>query len=132
MLHWFKRHNGWSGWAFYLLFYTGLVSVFFPGVIFILAAGYLFGFWRGLLVIWVGGAVGQALAFLLARYLLRDWVEPLVARKWKHWTYVDRALEQEGWKLVLLLRLSPLIPYNLLNIAMATTSIHFWCAGWGA
>lgn len=39
---------------------------------------------------------------------------------------VDRAIEMEGWKLLLLCRLSPLIPYNLLNVAMASTKIHFW------
>lgn len=85
----------------------------------------MFGFWRGLLAVWIGGAVGQALAFLLARYLLRDWVESFIQQKWKKWKYIDAALENDGWKLVLIMRLSPIIPYNLLNIAMATTSIHF-------
>jgi len=69
--------------------------------------------------------VGQALAFLLARYLLRDWVETFINNKWKKWKYIDAALEKDGWKLVLIMRMSPIIPYNLLNIAMATTSIHF-------
>ena len=90
-----------------------------------MGAGFIFGFWRGLLAVWIGGAVGQALAFLLARYLLRDWVETFVQRKWKKWKYIDKAIEIEGWKLVLIMRCSPVIPYNLLNIAMATTSIHF-------
>lgn len=70
--------------------------------------------------------MGQALAFLLARYLLRDWVENFIRSKWKKWKYIDAAIENEGWKLVLVMRLSPIIPYNLLNIAMATTSMHFW------
>ena len=74
---------------------------------------------------WIGGAIGQALAFLLARYLLRDWVENFIRSKWKKWKYIDAAIENEGWKLVLIMRLSPVIPYNLLNIAMATTSMHF-------
>jgi len=39
-------------------------------------------FWKGLLAVWVGGALGQAGAFLLARYLVRDWVSDYVARKW--------------------------------------------------
>ena len=41
-------------------------------------------------------------------------------------TQVDRAMELEGWKLLLLCRLSPLLPYNVLNIVMASTKIHFW------
>mgnify|MGYP001810287193 CR=1 FL=1 len=48
--------------------YTVVVSLFLPGVVLILGAGFIFGFWRGLLAVWAGGAVGQALAFLLARW----------------------------------------------------------------
>ena len=106
-------------------FYTGIVALYFPGIVFIMGAGFVFGFWRGLLAVWIGGAVGQALAFLLARYLLRDWVESFVQHKWKKWKYIDAAIENDGWKLVLIMRMSPIIPYNLLNIAMATTSMHF-------
>lgn len=47
--------------------YTVMVALFLPGVVLILGAGFVFGFWRGLLAVWAGGAVGQALAFLLAR-----------------------------------------------------------------
>jgi uncharacterized membrane protein YdjX (TVP38/TMEM64 family) len=102
------------------------VALFLPGVVFILGAGFIFGFWRGLLAVWIGGSVGQALAFLLARYLLRDWVEGFVRSKWRRWKFIDGAIENEGWKLVLIMRLSPIIPYNLLNVAMATTSMPFW------
>jgi uncharacterized membrane protein YdjX (TVP38/TMEM64 family) len=126
ILHWFKKRNGWDGWGIFIGFYTGIVALFIPGVVFILGSGFIFGFWRGLLAVWIGGAVGQALAFLLARYLLRDWVENFVRKKWSKWEYIDAAIENEGWKLVLVLRLSPIIPYNLLNIAIATTSMHFW------
>lgn len=77
---------------------------------------------------WIGGAVGQALAFLLARYLLRGWVESTIKGRWKKWEYIDKAIENDGWKLVLIMRFSPIIPYNLLNIAMATTSMPFWQA----
>ena len=125
ILEWFKKRSGWGGWGAYLGIYTAIVALFIPGVVFIMGAGFVFGFWRGLLAVWLGGSIGQALAFLLARYLLRDWVESFVNNKWKKWKYIDAALEKDGWKLVLIMRLSPIIPYNLLNIAMATTSIHF-------
>jgi len=126
ILAWFKNRNGWGGWGVYVGFYTAIVALYFPGVVFIMGAGFVFGFWRGLLAVWIGGAIGQALGFLLARYLLRDWVESFVHQKWKKWKYIDAAIEHDGWKLVLIMRLSPIIPYNLLNIAMATTSMHFW------
>ena len=46
--------------------------------------------------------------------------------KWKKWDVLDRAIQEEGWKLLLLLRLSPAVPYNVLNIAMALTGMNFW------
>lgn len=49
----------------------------------------------------------------------------MLRAKWKKWDILDTAIEREGWKLLLLLRLSPMVPYNLLNIAMATTKMHF-------
>ena len=59
------------------------------------------------------------------RYLLRDAMASMLRAKWKKWDILDTAIEREGWKLLLLLRLSPMVPYNLLNIAMATTKMHF-------
>lgn len=126
ILRWFQRRNSWGGWGVFVGMYTLLVALFIPGVAFIMGAGFVFGFWKGLLAVWIGGAVGQALAFLLARYLLKDWVETFVRGRWQKWEYIDKAIELEGWKLVLIMRLSPIIPYNLLNVAMATTRIKFW------
>ncbi|KAL6769331.1 hypothetical protein ACKKBG_A30590 [Auxenochlorella protothecoides x Auxenochlorella symbiontica] len=126
LLRWFQSRNNWGGWGIFLGMYTALVAVFLPGVVFIMGAGFVFGFWKGLLAVWIGGAIGQALAFLLARYLLRDWVEATLRGRWRKWEVLDRAIEHDGWKLVLIMRMSPIIPYNLLNIAMATTSMPFW------
>lgn len=126
ILAWFQRHSGWGGWGIFIPMYIGVVTLYLPGIVFILGAGFVFGFWRGLLAVWVGGAVGQGLAFLLARYLLHDWVHDFVTHRWRKWEAIDRAIQLEGWKLVLVMRLSPVIPYNLLNIAMATTSMPFW------
>lgn len=60
------------------------------------------------------------------RYLVQDSVSVLVKGKWRKWEIIDKAIEQEGWKLLVLLRLSPIVPYNLLNITMAATKIPFW------
>ncbi len=49
-------------------------------------------FWKGLLAVWAGGAIGQALSFLLARYLVKDAVTYYVARKWKKWDLVELVL----------------------------------------
>lgn len=47
------------------------------------------------------------------RYLFRDWVESTLKTKWKRWEIIDKAIEHDGWKLVLIMRFSPIIPYNL-------------------
>jgi uncharacterized membrane protein YdjX (TVP38/TMEM64 family) len=78
----FEARNNWAGWGIFIGMYTGMVALFLPAVVFIAGAGFVFGFWKGLLAVWIGGAAGQALAFLLARYLIKDWVESFVARKW--------------------------------------------------
>lgn len=54
----------------------------------------LFGhrFWKGLLAVWAGGAVGQSLSFLLARYLVKDMVATYVAKKWSKWDLVEHVL----------------------------------------
>ena len=123
---WFEKQNNWIGWTCFTLLYMINIAILLPGIFMILGAGFVFGFWKGLLAVWLGGGIGQSLAFLLARYLVGDWVSALVRGKSKKWDVIDKAMELEGWKLLLLVRLSPLVPYNLLNICMAATKIHFW------
>ncbi|KAK9909219.1 hypothetical protein WJX75_008942 [Coccomyxa subellipsoidea] len=126
ILTWFQKQNNWAGWAIFLAMYTANVSLLLPGIVLILGSGFVFGFWKGLLAVWIGGGIGQSMAFLLARYLIGDLVSAMLRGKSKKWDMVDRAIETEGWKLLLLCRLSPVIPYNVLNVLMASTKIHFW------
>ena len=116
------RNSGWAGWGIFTASYAAAVSLLLPGVAAVLGAGFVFGFWRGLLAVWLGGAAGQVGAFLLSRYLLGRSVSGLLGGS-RLWASVDAAMEAEGWKLLLLLRLSPVIPYNLLNLAAAATSV---------
>ena len=76
----------------------------------------------GAACVWVGLSLGAEFAFLLARYLLRDVVQRQV-HKWRVTSAIDAALRDEGLKVMLLLRLSPLIPYNVFNYIIATTSV---------
>lgn len=57
------------------------------------------------------------------RYLLRDFVVAFLSSQYPKWGAVDKALEREGWKLVTLLRLSPICPWNVLNYALAATAV---------
>jgi uncharacterized membrane protein YdjX (TVP38/TMEM64 family) len=89
-----------------------------------IVAGYVYGAWAFLLV-YVGIAFPSMLAFLAARYLLRDRIRAFLGRRPKYQA-VDKAVAREGWQVVVLLRLSPIVPFNLQNYALGVTAIPFW------
>lgn len=66
----------------------------------------------------------KVLAFLVGRYLLRDLVVTGLHTRYRSFAAVDAALERDGWKLVVLLRLSPVLPWNVLNYALAVTGVE--------
>ena len=86
-------------------------------------AGFAYGFW-GLPVVLVAATLGAAAAFLVARYLARDRVRAAMQRR-RNLAAIDRAVAEEGWKIVGLLRLSPLFPFNLQNYVFGATGIPF-------
>lgn len=109
--------------VFGLAYAVGVVC-FVPGSALTLAAGALFGIVEGLLVAWTAAAVGAALAFLVARYVARGAVEHRIAGS-PRFAAIDRAVGREGLKIVLLLRLSPVFPFTLLNYGLGLTKVRF-------
>ncbi len=73
----------------------------------------------------VSATLGATLAFLVARYLVRNKVEGLLKERPK-FAAVDKAISEEGWKVVVLLRLNPLVPFNLQNYFYGVTDIKLW------
>jgi uncharacterized membrane protein YdjX (TVP38/TMEM64 family) len=71
----------------------------------------------------IGATAGACLAFLISRYLTRDWIEAKLKKS--RWRELDQKVEQHGWKVVALTRLVPLFPFNLLNYAFGLTKIRF-------
>jgi uncharacterized membrane protein YdjX (TVP38/TMEM64 family) len=88
-----------------------------------IVAGYVYGVWAFPLV-YGGIAVPSALAFLAARHLARDRIKAALERRPKY-RAIDKAVAKDGWQVVLLLRLSPIIPFNLQNYALGVTAIPF-------
>lgn len=88
------------------------------------AAGALFGFTRGMVLIWAACVVGETMAFALGRHLFRAYIER-VSAAWPTWVAMEAALREDGWKLVLLLRCCPASPFTLLNYALGSTSLPF-------
>ena len=103
-----------------------------PGSILTLGAGFVFGVVRGSIYVSVASTLGAVTAFLVGRYLARDWVSGQIAGN-ARFEAVDRAVGKEGWKIVFLTRLSPVFPFTLLNYAYGVTTISlrsYFIASW--
>jgi uncharacterized membrane protein YdjX (TVP38/TMEM64 family) len=94
-----------------------------PGSLLTLAAGAVYGVANGTALVMVGATLGANLAFLVSRYLARPAVESRL-RKRPGLATMEAAVAQRGLRVVFLLRLSPLFPFNLLNYALGLTSIR--------
>ena len=127
---WLASFQGWvqglgpAGMVLYGAVYVVAAVLFVPGLPLTLGAGFLFGLGRGILLVSAASTLAAALAFLIARYFARGAVERL-ARKDTRFEAIDRAIGKEGWKVVALLRLSPLVPFSLSNYLYGLTSVKF-------
>ncbi|HYI40502.1 MAG TPA: FAD-dependent oxidoreductase [Allosphingosinicella sp.] len=107
--------------AFFLL-YVAVTALSLPGAaILTLAAGAIFGLWEGTLIASFASTIGASLAFLSARYLLRDWVK---ARFGSRIDSIDRGIARDGAFYLLTLRLIPAFPFFLINLAMGLTAMR--------
>lgn len=106
--------------------------LFIPGSLLTLGAGFVFsnafglgvGVLLGVTAVFFGASAGALISFLLGRYLFRDWAIRF-AKKFPIFEAIDTALEENGLKIMSLLRLSPLIPFNALNYIGGVTAISF-------
>src|SRR2546423_3787580 len=127
---WIREFIGWvqqlgpAGVIVFILAYALATVLFLPGWIFTVSAGLIYGIVGGTLVALAGAIIGATLAFLVARYLLRQNIEE-ITKKNPRFAAIDQAIGRHGWKIVGLLRLSPLIPFNLSNYFYGITSVTF-------
>jgi uncharacterized membrane protein YdjX (TVP38/TMEM64 family)/Fe-S oxidoreductase len=107
----------------YIAFFTLAPALMLPGLPISMAGATVFGPVWGVVYTMIGATLGACLAFLIARYAARDWVErKLVGQRWNK---LDAETAQNGWKAVAFTRLIPLFPFNLLNFAFGLTKISF-------
>lgn len=111
-----------AGAVLYALMYALGTLLFLPGGLLTLGAGFLYGLPGGMAVVVPGSVLGALLAFLLGRTVLRGPTERLL-RRHPRFAAVDTAVAEEGFRVVLLLRLSPLVPFNLLNYGLGLTRV---------
>jgi uncharacterized membrane protein YdjX (TVP38/TMEM64 family) len=108
----------------FVLGYALAAVAFVPGSLLTLAAGAIFGLGKGTALVLVAATLGASAAFLVSRYVARGFVERRLAGN-RRFAAIDRAIGSEGRKIVLLLRLSPVVPFNLLNYALGLTRVRF-------
>jgi uncharacterized membrane protein YdjX (TVP38/TMEM64 family) len=118
----FAKGAGLAGALLYGLAYVLGTLLFFPGSLLTLGAGFLYGLAAGMAVVVPASVLGALLAFLLGRTVLRGPTERLLQRH-PRFQAVDAAVGEEAFRVVLLLRLSPLFPFNLLNYGLGVTRV---------
>ena len=128
---WLFQINNWLGSLGYLSYpafigiYVLATLVGLPAIFLFLAAGSLFGFVPGLMVVSLADTLSVAICYGLGRTVARKTVSKWVEER-PQWGRFDRAVAEKGWKIVFLTRLSPIVPSNVLNYGFSLTKINFW------
>ena len=118
------QSSGWVGVAWFVVLYALTCVFFLPGSALTVGAGAVYGFWWGTLLVMVSSTVGAMVNFLMARYLLRAFVLRHLAGSPKFLS-LNRAIEREGWKVILVSRISPIVPHSLVSYIAGVTRISF-------
>ena len=108
--------------------YIAVTALSLPGAaVMTLAAGAIFGLWWGTLIVSFASTIGATLAFLIARFLLRDWVQARFGDKLR---VINEGMAKDGPFYLFTLRLVPVFPFFVINLAMALTPLRTWTFFW--
>jgi uncharacterized membrane protein YdjX (TVP38/TMEM64 family) len=121
-ISWVRGHGIYGALLFGIVYAAATVA-FIPGSLLTLGAGFVYGPLWGLALVSPASVLGATAAFFLARGRLRPWVRAKVEGN-ERFAAIDRAVGREGFKIVMLLRLSPMFPYTLLNYALGLTEVR--------
>ena len=113
--------------AFFLVYVVTMALALPAAALLTLAAGALFGFWGGVVLVSFASTIGATLAFLIARYLFRDAVRSRFA---KQLAAIDRGIEKDGAFYLFAMRLVPAFPFFAVNLAMSVTPLSVWTFYW--
>lgn len=131
LLAWIEALGPWAPFWFVAAYVLSCLT-FFPGILLTAGGAILFGVPKAVLLVSIGATIGAACGFLISRYAARGWVQ----RKWganPRFAAIDAATEREGWKIVGLMRLSPVVPFVPMNFLFGLTRVpllHFVLATW--
>ncbi|KAF9102613.1 hypothetical protein BGX27_010928 [Mortierella sp. AM989] len=128
ILHYIDDHRS-MGAALFVTFYTIACWLFLPGSLFTIGAGFLFKpLPFALAIVILGDFFGAMGSFLFGRYLFHDWVKGMMSKHPK-FNALDEVIKDDGWKIVVMLRLTP-IPFNLITYFFSITSISLYTLLW--
>ena len=130
-LDWVGQIGPWGPVIFIGLYVVATV-LFVPGSVLTLGAGAVFGVVWGSVYVSIAATLGATCAFLVGRYLARDAIAHKIEGN-ERFAAIDKAVANEGWKIVGLTRLSPVFPFTLLNYAFGITRVklgHYVLASW--
>jgi uncharacterized membrane protein YdjX (TVP38/TMEM64 family) len=130
-VEWIGNLGAWGPVIFVGLYIVAAV-LFVPGSVLTLGAGAIFGVALGSVYVSISATLGATAAFLVGRYLAREAIAQKI-EKHEKFAAIDRAVAAEGWKIVLLTRLSPAFPFTLLNYAFGLTRVklsHYVLGSW--
>jgi len=114
--------------AAYMAIYIAVTALSLPGAaVMTLAGGAMFGFWLGFIVVSFASTIGATLACLVARFLLRDWVQKKFGDKL---SAMNKGIEKEGPFYLFSLRLVPIFPFFVINMAMGLTNMKLLTFYW--
>lgn len=126
------REAGATGVLLFAIAYVVSAVAFLPGAALTLVAGFLYGPVLGTAIVSPVSVLAATCSFMLGRTLARDWIGRRVSTQ-PRFAAVDEAVGREGFKIVALLRLSPMFPFNVLNYALGLTRVRlrdFVVASW--
>lgn len=118
----FIEGYGAAGYVLFVAAYAGLEVLAIPAIPLTMSAGLLFGTFTGTILVSIAGTIAATAAFLIARYLVRDRILKLAEGN-KKFLAIDKAIGENGFRVVALLRLSPLLPFSLGNYLYGLTSV---------
>ena len=130
-LAWVQRIGPW-GAVLLGAVYIPAALLFVPGSLLTLGAGFALGVGLGTVAVSIGSTLGASAAFLAGRTLARGFIEAKLSHN-PRFRAIDQAVKHEGFKIVLLTRLSPVFPFNLLNYAFGLTPVSlrdYFLASW--
>ena len=123
----YQQQHPWRAYSVAVLAYIVVAGLSLPGAVpLTLVIAWLFGFWRGLIVVSFASTAGATVAFLLSRYLLRKTIQ---SRFRNRLTTVNESLKEEGAFYLFTLRLIPVVPFFVINVVMGLTTlpaVTFW------